>query len=467
MLIHPNSPIRIILRLVRQTLMFLLLLGSLLLWHWSATHDLRFYKFLQTRPGLFLANTFKWSNHVNLTPLDRPDADLSNEKLELRQLLEAGIKDHWPSKQLELDNGDVLLGNVLEEKAGSILFQEVFGAQGSVEVRYPRNRVAKLSPYTNTPPRVTYRDIVFQQDFPEMALFRSPPYTVVTDENLFQVEHYMQTLEKMHANFNKEFGPLITRPSRGQCIQVLFFREEEDFIGYQKQYAPRLENSAGFYSPLADRLVVFNQVTAAHTRDMKDQLIDSMDQHRRSLSSYSDKKRLDSWHSSMSRRVVRKANQQTLITLRHEGAHQLFYNYGIHSGYHAENIWLIEGLASYCETAQPADPDPFKQKLFLSASGANRLIPLELLINHRSNLGLFTFERTRETPLAYAQSWALVHFLMQAEYRDKFFDYIRLIRDPDKTAEVIGTPRHELLCQTLGLSFKQLRQRLHQHVLKL
>ena len=59
------------------------------------------------------------------------------------------------------------------------------------------------------------------------------------------------------------------------------------------------------------------------------------------------------------------------------------------------------------------------------------------------------FWRPEQVELAYSESWALVHFLMQPERRTKFFLYIRYIRDPANFWEARRGPAFDLLARFL------------------
>ena len=82
---------------------------------------------------------------------------------------------------------------------------------------------------------------------------------------------------------------------------------------------------------------------------------------------------------------------------------------------------------------------------------AGELIPLRELVASRSPKGLFVFRGGDRVNLAYAQSWSIVHFLMQPKYREAFFNYIRFVRDEKNVDEVATIDRLDLLAGFLDM----------------
>ena len=68
------------------------------------------------------------------------------------------------------------------------------------------------------------------------------------------------------------------------------------------------------------------------------------------------------------------------------GAPIILYH-GLHSAHHAENLWLIEGLAVYCETDPVGRTLAASRDLLLAAEQSQRLIAMTALINYRSPQG--------------------------------------------------------------------------------
>lgn len=219
-----------------------------------------------------------------------------------------------------------------------------------------------------------------------------------------------------------------------------------------------MEHTAGFYSPKLDRFVVFNQAgPGKRGHDAFEMAVKRRAAEARE-GAPGNVGRLQEWRIEAGRSVLQHAEEETRMTIRHEGAHQLFFTYGVHSRHHAENSWLIEGLASYYETAPPGGAQPARLGMLKEARANGRLIPLAELVNSRSPRGLYAFWGEKRVQLAYAQSWALVNFLMRERYRESFFDYLAFVRDPARVDDLASTPRIKVLADALGVDETELER---------
>ena len=126
--------------------------------------------------------------------------------------------------------------------------------------------------------------------------------------------------------------------------------------------------------------------------------------------------------------LISLAKGMTEQVIRHEGAHQLFYTYQIHSLYGAEPTWLREGLAVYCEPEEVGRYHYVMAKRIAAYRKAGQLLPLRTLLTHRAGGGFFALG-ARQAEIAYAQSWSVVYFLMQDPYRRGFFEFVKSYRD--------------------------------------
>ena len=86
-------------------------------------------------------------------------------------------------------------------------------------------------------------------------------------------------------------------------------------------------------------------------------------------------------------------------------------------------------------------------------------MPLKALVNYRSSRGFFGLSSEAEVGAAYAQSAALVSFLMQPQYREGFFNYIRVVRARTNLRQLVQVCRLELLCRYLNLDSQELERR--------
>ena len=443
----------------RFTVLLVLLGATVITFFVNGNIDPRFYRFLRTGHGRTVAGIMGWSVDFDFQPADKPEAEMTGEELAVKRQLEGDVREGVAKHKLVLRNGEVLKGEIVDRDVfGGLTFKQSFGDAGSFCSHFPEYRVLRIENYGAEPPDISYRDVLFSMEFPELNFYRRSPYSVLTDQNYLQVERAVKDLQRLHYDFVRLFGPLITLPDRGEGIQLLFFQDEEKYRAYQRGYAPQLEHTAGFYSPKLDRFVVFNQATSGRRGGNAFELAFKRRAAEAREGAPGDLGRVREWRIEAGRSVMQYAEEQTRMTIRHEGAHQLFFTYGVHSRHHAENSWLIEGLASYFETVPPGGPQPDRLVMLKDARAKGGLIPLSELVNSRSPRGLYAFWGEQRVQLAYAQSWALISFLMRDQYRGDFFKYLEFVRDPAHVDDLASTPRVALLADSLGLDVAELQR---------
>lgn len=436
---------------LRLAFLMVLLGAAALLFLWSRNVDPRFYWFLETKLGSRLERLLGWGGGAKAAPFDKPESEFTQEEREIKRAIEVRAAAEMPSHELTLLSGQTLRGSLVSESADAVVFREQYGSSGEMAMTIRRDRVAQVAILEQTPPSVHYRDIAFQLEFPKFTLYRRPPFTVVTDESFFRVQNSVRLLERMHKDFLYLFEPLVRHPERGDSIQVLFFSDEKAYLRYQQKHAPSLESSSGFYSPSMDRLVIFNQVSSVQLKEARERLEMQDRISRAHAASDAELEQIGNRRREIERNMEHYAETQTQFTLRHEGSHQLFVTYGIHSSHQAENTWLLEGLAVFCESSRVGLREPDRVSTVKAHARAGTLIPFAELLASRSPRGLFVFGNAERVNLAYAQSWSIVHFLMQPQYREAFFEFMRFVRAPENVQAVAVRPQVELLASHLGM----------------
>jgi len=453
----------------RITILLVLFFWAYTLKRWSQRGDPRFYQFVNTGAGRVMARAFSWHRLTPDVPItEKSEAEMTEEELRVKRALEREVMSDLPVHRLEFKNGDEMLGRIIQRTPDNVTFSETYGESGKVTVTVPRADISKIERLTNAPPSISYRDVRFSMEFPGMKFYKRPPYTILTDESWFRVQHVVENLMRLYRQFVLDFGSLFTSADHGRDIQVVFFSDETRYREYERKYAPCMEGSSGFYSPWADRLIVFNQNTAQRVARARSKLAKEEARYR---AAYSNQPRVlaqvDTWKQEAERNISQTAEQQTLSTIRHEGAHQLFFSFGVHSVNRIENEWLFEGLATYCETPRIGDKDPTRIRTLHKAMDARKLILLEKIVNLRSEGGLMSLGSPEQVELGSAEAWSLVHFLMTPPRKDAFFDYIRYLRDPKNFEEVRDMPRINLLCRFLGLTPEELDEQWRTYVAEL
>jgi hypothetical protein len=392
--------------------------------------------------------------------VERPPSDLERSA---QRDLEAQVRRQWRSDHVVTTDGRVLRGRVTAESETSIHLLQGFGATGQMEMTLARSEVREIVRNSREPPPISLRDVRFRLEFPDLNFYRRPPFTIVTDQDFFRVEDAVSLLEELNVEITRAFRPLITRPKRDDGIQLLFFSDERQFDDYRKRYASDLSLASGFYSSAKDRLVVFDQKNSRWAR----QATGRADM----LKSVHDgtavrKTALEQWHSSTSSRIRAATERANRAILRHEGAHQLFSTYGVHSEHGAEHPWLIEGLAEYCED----EGGGARERRAEEARRRGLRSSFAELVNFTSTKDFRgpTDELRRKAGVgpdteivaaAYAQSWFIVQHMMR-NHRDGFFEYIRFVRDPANGRELGTAPRFDVLSRFVGRTSEELEREL-------
>jgi hypothetical protein len=346
---------------------------------------------------------------------------LTAEETVRQQKLEAQLAQERPTHRLRFRSGRVVEGHIVSETPDAVRVRDGFGYSGYVVATYKRTDISSIEPLPAAPFEVTARDVRFSAEFSEFHFVKVPPYTIVTDESYGEVQRILGLLTSLREEFLERFAPLITDTNRLQDIHVVFFGSEGAFRTYAEHAAPAFAGSAGFYSSSENRLALLNQLGTAHYAEAQTRL----DERGRQLSrSANAGAQIATLRSGLT--LEAKSINERLI--RHEGAHQLFHAYHIHSRYGIDPTWLVEGLAEYCETAEIGRYHFTLAERIAQARATGRFLPLKTLLNHRDPSGFFALGKAN-LEVAYAESWALVCMLMQDDYRNGFFDYLRSYRD--------------------------------------
>ena len=451
---------------IRVPLLMAAMLWAVVMFQWSRQDDPRFYRFLNSKPGRMVSQVFRWHGSALNTPIaDKPESQMNDEERAVKRQLEEDLKAATSAHELVLKDGRTLTGRVEEENPDYVLFTESYGDNGSLSVKIQRQRIRRIDRVSVAPPPVVYRDVRLKMEFPGMNFYKRPPYSIVTDESFFSVEHTVRILQDLYSKFLTVFAPLIEiSEERGKNIQLVFFSNEEAYRQYQNKYAPQMENSSGFYSPWVDRLIVFNQKSSEQIRNVQE-MLERQESYYRSMRGGGDySAKVDAWKKDAQKNIARFAEEQTMTSIRHEGAHQLMFTYGVHSRNRVENEWIVEGLASYCEVPSIGDYDPIRVALLKKALEDGTVIPLEKLVNFRSVQGLTAIGSPERAEMAYHEAWALVHWLMQYDHQERFFEYIRFVRDMGNYRQVRKTPAYDLLCQMMQIDPTEFENLWKQHV---
>lgn len=450
--------------LFRLACLFVLVGASYQLMRWSHNYDPRFYQFLGTGPGRALSSLMEWPNLYNRDTGHKPYQELNDEEKRWHDRIRARLQQSWPTHTLIFKNGKVKDVRILSTEPGYLNVREHLGTQGRLEIRIPLSELSEILPFADPLPGVSLRDVRFQMEYPDFDLTYFGHYTVLTDAPYYEVASSVETLEEMHSQYVEIFSPLIRFPRNQEKLQVLFFSNEKDYRAHQNNTAPDLSSSVGYYSPLEDRMVVFNQQFSDRANLVRKDVGDDIAELLKRATTASQRQQILQMQQRAESQIRDRAKTETMATLRHEGAHHLSYTYGVHSWIHTENAWLIEGLATYFETPTPGDSDPVYLETLFVLDMQKRIPSLSRLVEIRQPE---SFERELpglEAHEAYALSWSLFHFCMLPDNRDAFFGYLQKLQTPRNIGKLMDVPRTRLLAESLGMNEPSLEKAWRSHL---
>jgi hypothetical protein len=360
---------------------------------------------------------------------------LAPEELVRKHQLETELAAERPTHRLKFRDGHVLDGWVISESPTTIRFRDGFGYSGYVVESYHWGDVVAVEALPAASFDLTPRDVRFSSEFPRFHFVKSPPYTIVTDESYGEVEKTLRVLSDLREQFGHHFASLIQRQDGLRDVDVVFFGSEDAFRAYALRVAPLFVNSAGFFSSGENRLVLLNQLSTSRYFQARGRLEERSRQ-------YHDSPEVGPQLAALRSDITSEAKSINERLIRHEGAHQLFHAYHIHSRYGLEPTWLTEGLAQYCETPEIGRYHATLAERVTRARKTGQLLPLTTLLNHRDASGFFALGEGR-VELAYAESWALVYMLMQDDVRPQFFNYVKSYRDISTYRQITAVERAE------------------------
>ena len=375
-----------------------------------------------------------------------PDTELTAAEQAVKQKLEALLLSRAPTHRLVYDGGKTLTGRLVEEHPDYIVFAEKYGESGEMSINLPCDRIVRLETCPVQQPVVSRRDVRFYMEIPGKHFYKSPPYTILTEESFFAIEHIVKQQQELYAQFLEWFRPLITVSGRRDDVQLLIISNAGEYSEYRNRYAGELKGGSGFYNFGMDRMVVYHQRDADWVKEGQQQIAAVEKQYQGKLHTEQARQSFDQWKSNARGRLLAQASEATQSVIRHEGAHQLLYALGVQNPMQNGRNWLTEGLATFCETGKAGQINPGRIEELKPALAGGRLIPLNEL----------TALPRCESLLAYAEAWSLTYMLMQPEYRSGFFAYLDEVRRHPAAFAV--DPVQEL-CRFIPLSPAELELR--------
>lgn len=423
-----------------------------------------------------------------------------------------GQQEAWPYHYdivVKLKKGIVVDATLTTVTPETLVLTQTLSGGGEVEHTIRRDDVEELlfRPITNE--RSKQIEHTLQTIFPTMQWHTEGMFTIVTDSTPPTVRAYRRTVRELATEWYLTFFPLVQARQPQVQVYLVLFENWDSYIEYAATDGVPGWLAVGYFHPEEQVFYGFNMLGEHFSqlifdaylgqfRQERDRVMDSVKGHRYEdviegqLSEFVQT--LEQAHA-IARQTFGEIGTQIL---RHELTHSLFHNWqlqtvtlsqmteadreraqkkreyltstddqkkrellnqliGPQEAGHAEpvgdvraaNAWFVEGLAGYMEPSPIGTPNAIRLAEFQEARHVQQLQPLPYLQHFK--LGSFAGMSTQQTLYAYAQSWALCHFLM-AQHREAFLAYLdRMVREPQPE----GTYTLPWLLEAVGMDLPQ------------
>ncbi|MDP6357748.1 MAG: DUF1570 domain-containing protein [Planctomycetota bacterium] len=290
----------------------------------------------------------------------------------------------------------------------------------------------------------------------KFKIARTQHFRVAYDTDTGFADHRGKLFESVYRAFygffEKRNFPLKTMQDR---MEVVLFDSRTDFINYARKRSPMLESSAGFYSPMENRVTFFNSLNATGYKQQKQAILaaEARIKGQRKQLSRSRATKFTFTDSDGNRKVVSKSGAMNLMareerkvreqrrklanyyknenvtTTVHECLHQLAFNLGVQEMRGDVPKWVGEGLATFFETAtygslaQVGKVNKDRLGLYRKVRKAGPLIPMEIMVGRDE---VYNLSSPGAASAAYAQGWGMVHYFF-AKKEKEFLRYLQML----------------------------------------
>jgi len=286
---------------------------------------------------------------------------------------------------------------------------------------------------------------------PGFRTYRAKGFAVLSDADASWVRARLGLLTRTRHEYERFFRsldvPLSAPPEELRCV---IFAEHADY----RRFAQRVDKTVppwagGYYTPLANRVVLFNEETSPVLLDMLDELreqealVEQAERDQLEAARGGDRERaerIEGWLDTASATVRANAEKMreqvhaiSAAKLVHETVHLLAYNTGVQSANRLDPIWFTEGLATSFETDGSAGAFGPKLRYLPREEFVDRLKEEGALLDPAALVGLHVVPDEAVEPL-YAQSYALFTYLARRK-SDELAAFIRDLRGREGVVE--------------------------------
>jgi len=271
-------------------------------------------------------------------------------------------------------------------------------------------------------------------------VYRTLHFSVLYDTSEEDVKAFSAAIEKTfrsNLRFTMSLGLEPKQP--GHKLIIYYFAQHQRYSDYSKSIGKgeRPQSNPGVFFPDMQRSMFYNYQDQAALRKAREDADARMkelgERLKRGRTSAEERKRI-SQEMQQARAQANASSVQggdvTESVVQHEVTHHVLWNIGYHNpdNFLANPRWFAEGTAMMFETVSEGKSGNIgavnKSRLreYQAYKRAGKLLPLPVLISRPE-----IFNTANETTfVAYAQSWALVHYLTRAR-KSQVKRYVELI----------------------------------------
>jgi hypothetical protein len=390
--------------------------------------------------------TFKREEIVGIK---RDDSQAQGEKgivLPEQKDREDGSLDPASYPRVYLRNGTVKKNVVLSKKGSNYVIGEKLEGGGMVEYDFTAEQIEKVALWPSVKPSDTGAFQDLQKHYSSFRRYEKPHYLIISDDGAMDLNFYLKSLEQFYNEFLIYFLDFVKSDYQPRSLEAVIFGQHATFQELLESAGfPKKAMILGFFIPETQILYLYNIKSMEmvnrylnRSEDVEEKIKDRIEQ----ISNYrgdeiektrvmGEGERIVEFLEKNRLKVEAEARAETVKTIRHEGAHQLLYEFDIHAKKSRQGAWLVEGLASFCEPSIIGEVHETRLMELKYELEKHHLMPLEYLLSFSAGADIHRLEPAYAS-LGYAQSWAFVYFLMSGAYREGFLQYVREVAKQGK-----------------------------------
>lgn len=363
---------------------------------------------------------------------------------------EDGSEEPASYPRVYLRNGTVKKNVAVAKKGANYVIGEKLEGGGVIEYDFTGEQIEKVALWPPVKPSDTdvFQDL--RKHYSSFRRYEKPHYLIISDDGAMDLNFYLKSLEQFYNEFLVYFLDFVKSDYKPRALEAVIFGQHATFQELLESAGfPKKAMILGFFTPETQILYLYNIKSMEmvnrylnRSEDVEEKIKDRIEQISHHGGDQIEKtrvmgegERIVEFLEKNRLKVEAEARAETVKTIRHEGAHQLLYEFDIYAKNSRQGAWLVEGLASFCEPPAIGEVHETRLMELKFELEKHHLMPLEYLLSFSAGSDIHRLEPAYAS-LGYAQSWAFVYFLMSGAYRDGFLQYVREVSRQGKEFDV-------------------------------